>query len=57
MHAVGRQLQDPDGTAPHAVTAPAEHHGVDSAGQDPLKQYLSRLLVQQPTKDEVHRAQ
>jgi len=56
MNAVGRQLEDPDGPAAHAVAAPAEHDGVDPPGQDPLQQHLSLFLVEQPTPDEVHQA-
>lgn len=56
MDAVGRQLEDPNGPAAHAITAPAEHDRVDPTGQDPRQQHLALLLVEQPTKDEVHQA-
>jgi hypothetical protein len=56
VNAVGRQLEDPDGPAAHAIAAPAEHDRVDPTGQDSRQQHLALLLVEQPTKDEVHQA-
>jgi hypothetical protein len=56
MDAVGRQVEDPDGPAAHAVAAPAEDDGVDPPGQDALEQHFSLFLVEQPTKDELHQA-
>jgi hypothetical protein len=54
VDALRRHLEDPDGTSPHTVTAPAEDDGVDPHGKDPLQQHLSLTLVEQEAKDEVH---
>lgn len=56
MDAVWRQLQNPDGPAPHPVTPPAEDDGVDSSREDSLQQHLSLFLMKQPAKDEMHQA-
>ena len=48
------QLQNAYRAAPHAVAAPAEDHGVDPPGQDPLQQYLSLTTVHQPADDKAH---
>jgi len=56
VDAVGGHLKDPHGAAAHAVTAPAEDHGIDPPGQDPLQQHLALFLMKQPTENEVHQA-
>jgi len=56
VQALRRQLEDPDSAATHAVTAPAEHDGVDPPGQNPSQQHLALLLVEHPANDEVHQA-
>jgi len=56
VQALGRHLEDPDGPATHAVTAPAENDGVDPPGQDPVQQHLSLFLVKSPANNEVHQA-
>jgi hypothetical protein len=54
VDALRRHLENPDGTAPHPITTPAEHHGVDSPGQDSPEQHFSLTLVEDEAKDEVH---
>lgn len=56
VDAAGGHLEDPHGSAAHAVTAPAENHSVDPPGQDPLQQHLALFLMKQPTENEVHQA-
>ena len=48
------QLEDAYRAATHTVAAPAENHGIDPPGQDPLQQYLSLTTVQQPTDEKAH---
>ena len=48
------QLEDAYRAATHTVAAPAENHGIDPPGQDPLQQYLSLTTVQQPTDEIAH---
>ena len=50
------ELQNAYRTAAHAVAAPAEHHGIDPPGEDPLQKYLSLTTVQQPADDVAHPA-
>src|SRR5712664_1079984 len=54
VDAIRRQVEDADGAAAHAVTAPAEDDGVDPPGQNPLQQYLALFLVEKPAHEEVH---
>ncbi|HXN90259.1 MAG TPA: hypothetical protein VN906_02135 [Candidatus Sulfotelmatobacter sp.] len=56
MDPLRRHLENPDGTAAHPVTTPAEDYGVDSPGQDPPQQHLSLTLVEHKAKNEVHRS-
>ena len=48
------QLEDAYRAATHTVAAPAENHGIDPPGQDPLQQYLSLTTVHQPTDEKAH---
>src|SRR5882762_3794922 len=49
-------LENPNGAPAHAIATPAEDHGVDPTGQDPLQQYLALFLVEEPADKEVHQA-
>jgi len=54
VQVVGSELQDLDGAPAHAVAAPAEDHGVDPPGEEPLDQYLSLTTMQKPANNETH---
>ncbi len=54
VDALRRQLEDPDGATPHAVTAPAEDDSVDPPGENSLQQHLSLFLVKEPAHEKMH---
>jgi hypothetical protein len=48
------ELEDLDGSAAHAIAAPAEDDGIKPPGQDPLDQYLSLATVEKPADQIAH---
>lgn len=56
VHALRRELEHPNRAAPHAVTPPAEHHGVDPPRKNPSQEHLALLLMEGPADEEMHRA-